>query len=529
MIISASTGQGFRGAISYVEKEHEKNLTPEQRPEILQQNNIAGTAQEKAQQMRFVANGNSRASRPVLHVSVSFSEKEKITPQQRDKVLNDVVKELGATPENNQYQIVKHNDAGHEHYHIVLNKVGFDGKNIDTSYIKNKCQVIADKLEQKHELQRVKGRTIVYDPSNEKGYRYTTKAERSQSLKKPQDREQGVKDKKAFIQQEVGKALKESKSLTELKEKLATKGIETKYTQNKNGLSGVSFRYENQAVKGSAIGYKAKDISTGIEQNSGRKIEPYQEIKAPQKESFLQQVANKIEQEEAKNRKVKEFQISQQEKFRDQLTDLKTHTNNVIDQVKENAYKGENKGLKDSDKVSVIVDERGKVFVQHKENERLKFEVREVGYIAQSEGRKGEKEREYQMKMKEYQDVQRAEYMSVPPAIQFWKADERKKALAYNERLRIKKQTTREPQRTLFVGGKYKMYTIENIEKLRLTTQAKINTMKQELEKGKGQEVAKEPKREQAQENRMERAERLRAEKAEEREQAKQQNRGFRR
>ncbi|MBB1140965.1 relaxase/mobilization nuclease domain-containing protein, partial [Myroides sp. WP-1] len=175
MIINATTGQGFTGVLSYVEKEHEKGLTQEQRPEVLQEVNCFGSAKEKAQQMRFVAQENSKASRPVLHLSVSFQENEKLTPQQRDKVLNDVAKEFGATPENNQYVIVKHNDAKHEHYHIVINKVGFDKSNISTQYVQNKCQVVADKLEQKHELQRVQGRKVVYDPSQEKGYRFTTK------------------------------------------------------------------------------------------------------------------------------------------------------------------------------------------------------------------------------------------------------------------------------------------------------------------------------------------------------------------
>lgn len=268
MIINATTGQGFRGVLSYVEKEHEKNLTPEQRPEILEENNIYGNSQEKAQQMRFVADGNSHSSRPVLHVTVSFDEKEKLSQEQRDKVLNDVVKEFGATKENNQYQIVKHNDTNNEHYHIVINKVGFDGQNINTSYVKNKCQVVADKLEQKHDLQRVKGRTVVYDPTKEKGYRFTTKAERNQGLKAPRDRQRGVREKKTYIQQEVNKSLSNSKNLDELKSKLAAKGIETKYTHNKNGLSGVSFKYQNQAVKGSEVGFKAKEVSNRIEKNN---------------------------------------------------------------------------------------------------------------------------------------------------------------------------------------------------------------------------------------------------------------------
>src|SRR5690606_29601964 len=48
---------------------------------------------------------------------------------------------------------------------------------------------------------------------------------------------------------------------------LSKKGIECKTTFNKNGLSGVSFRYNNQAYKGSQIGIKAKDILNAVREN----------------------------------------------------------------------------------------------------------------------------------------------------------------------------------------------------------------------------------------------------------------------
>lgn len=329
MIINASTGTGFGGAISYVHKEQEKNLSFSERPQILQEQNVSGTIKEQAKQMRFVSNGNTRASRPVLHLSVSFSPTEKLSPEQIDQVLKDVVKEVGATPENNQYVVVKHNDSNNEHYHIVLNKVGFNGNNIDTSYIKNKCQVIADKLEQKHDLQRVKGRTVVYDSNNEKGYRFTSKEERTQKIKPLKDKASGVVDKKTFIQEKVKKAMNESKSLADLDKKLEENGIETKFMQNVNGLAGVSFRYKNQAVKGSEIGIKAKEIKTNLERNSGHKLEPYKKPTILDKivyevrireafEKLKQQRQEKMKEKEIKTEKKEEKQLDPFEKIKQQ-------------------------------------------------------------------------------------------------------------------------------------------------------------------------------------------------------------------
>lgn len=274
MILNVTTGIGFKGILSYVEKEQAKDLRTEQKPEILHEQNIYGTAKEKAQQMRFVAETNQLASRPVLHVSVGFGENEKLTPQKRDEVLNDIIKELGATPENNQYQIVKHNDTDLEHYHLVINKVGFDGSNINTSYIQNKCQVIADKLEQKHELERVNGRKIVYDATNEKGYRYTTQAERKpyqqkQRASKIRDKVQSIEDKKNYVKTNLSEAL-QNKSITnadDLQKALKDKNIETNCIFNKNGLSGISFKYDDIAVKGSEIQHKANYIASKLEEN----------------------------------------------------------------------------------------------------------------------------------------------------------------------------------------------------------------------------------------------------------------------
>lgn len=289
MILIVKTGTGFKGALSYVEKEQVKNLRPEQKPEILHEQNIYGTAKEKAQQMRFVADTNQLASRPVLHVAVGFGENEKLTPQKRDEVLNDVIKELGATPENNQFQIVKHNDTDLEHYHIVINKVGFDGSNINTSYIQNKCHVIADKLEQKHELERVNGRKIVYDPSNEKGYRFTTQAERKpheqkKRASKVRDKAQSIEDKKNYIKSNLSLALEDKSNTTPeaLQKALKEKNIETNCIFNKNGLSGMSFRYEEIAVKGSEIQHKANYIATKLEQNKA--IEMQSTTQAPKAE-----------------------------------------------------------------------------------------------------------------------------------------------------------------------------------------------------------------------------------------------------
>ncbi|MCD0480389.1 relaxase/mobilization nuclease domain-containing protein [Chryseobacterium sp. LC2016-29] len=147
MIINATTGTSFLGAISFIYQEHEKDFTEEQKPKILEENMVFGTVPEQAYLMQSIAIRNARSSRPVLNLSISFHLEEKITEEMRDLIFDKILEELGATRDNNQFIIAQHFDAAYVHYYILINKVGFDSKNINSSDIINKSQVIADKVE----------------------------------------------------------------------------------------------------------------------------------------------------------------------------------------------------------------------------------------------------------------------------------------------------------------------------------------------------------------------------------------------
>lgn len=274
MIATATTGTGFKGVISYIQKEHEKNLNQDEKPELITKNNIYGDTKKMSSQMRFLAKENNRVSRPVLHVAISFHKSEKLTAEQAKKAVNSVLKEIGVDKAINQYLIMKHNDTKHEHYHAVINKVGLDGKNLNTSYIKNRLQVACDKIEQVHGLRRTEGRTILYDPTNEKGYRYLTKEEKAAAAERKKtspirDKNTKIADEKNHIKSKIQEALKDKNIDTADKFKTAMEkeSIQTKFMENKNGISGVSFRYQNQLYKGTDLGYRWNQVQNDLEQN----------------------------------------------------------------------------------------------------------------------------------------------------------------------------------------------------------------------------------------------------------------------
>jgi len=281
MVVEVSTGNGFRSTISYVHKEHEKDLPQDKKPEVIEKNLVFGNTPEMARQMRFVSNGNSRMSKPVMHVSVSFDAKERISEEQRQKAVQSVLKEMGVKAQDHQYLIVKHNDTVNPHYHIVLNKVDLDGKKLNLGFdgkkeefIKNRLQVIADKIEQEQGLQRTQGRNIIYDANSEKGYRFLSKEEKAEqkarNKKAIREKNPNKREQQTAIKNEVVKVLQDKKISTadDLKKALESKGIDIRFTENKNGISGVSFKTDKISVKGSQIGAKWGDISKVLQENS---------------------------------------------------------------------------------------------------------------------------------------------------------------------------------------------------------------------------------------------------------------------
>ena len=73
----------------------------------------------------------------------------------------------------------------------------------------------------------------------------------------------------------------EDKSITTpeaLSKALAEKNIETRYNTNKNGISGVSFRHQEVAVKGSEIQHKANYIVAKLEENKAIQMQSITQV-----------------------------------------------------------------------------------------------------------------------------------------------------------------------------------------------------------------------------------------------------------
>lgn len=289
---NANTGNGFSKAVSYAFQE-QKQLPEEQRAEVLEYTNVAGTSRDIGRQMRDLAEDRDRVQKPVLHIQINFHPDEKLGREEAEKAVHAILKEVGISSDNHQYVLVRHRDKAHDHYHVVANRIGMDGSLVSNERIIERLQVACDKVEQQQGLRRTAGRTVFYDPTNEKGFRYATSEEkkihRANNKKSIRNKNPNKQENQIFIKKMIDQVLQDKKIIhpEQFKEALASQGIDVRFMENKNGVSGVSFKMDKISVKGSQIEAKWSDISRVLDANTvlvkGKEQKAQIEEKAPKK------------------------------------------------------------------------------------------------------------------------------------------------------------------------------------------------------------------------------------------------------
>ena len=289
----SKAGKSFSGAAEYdlaqgkyAEQENSK------KPEILEQNFVFGNDyKDLGKQFREVSNENKRVESPVMKVSISFDTKENLSESQKIEFTKKVMKEMGIREDNHQYMITRHSDKKHDHHHVLANRVGMDRKVIDYSHSIPRLEKSIDKVEKEMKLNNElsKTRRYVFDEKNEKGYKVQKENFRSNREKvSTKTKSLGIAEKKDYIKNNVEKSLQESRSVSDLQSKLQEKNISVEARFDKaNKLTGISFKYDNLSVKGSAMGkeFKASGIEKEIKNNIDREnIKPLPKVEIESRE-----------------------------------------------------------------------------------------------------------------------------------------------------------------------------------------------------------------------------------------------------
>jgi len=184
-----------------------------------------GNAKEITEDFNLVRKINPDLGKAVWHTSVSFApeDSKKVT----DELMITIAKDYAAKFKLEQYAVVRHRDTDHEHFHIIGNRVGYDGHTISDQYCGSRGKELALRLEKKYELHHQEGKRL------EKTHKEKLKG----------------KDKVKYeIYEAVQKELPQSKSIAELQTKLQTHGISTQVTEK-----GLGFAKGVQHFKASSV------------------------------------------------------------------------------------------------------------------------------------------------------------------------------------------------------------------------------------------------------------------------------------
>ena len=119
-------------------------------------------AQELASQFNWIASTRPTTKKPVKHISIGFAPADgEVDDSNKVAISEAVVNQLGYT--NNQWITIAHgrNDSGHDwqhhhdHIHIVVNGIDFNGERVSDSFDKTRLEQILRELEAKHRLTKV--------------------------------------------------------------------------------------------------------------------------------------------------------------------------------------------------------------------------------------------------------------------------------------------------------------------------------------------------------------------------------------
>lgn len=152
MIGKIHKGKGFRGAVAYVMEKDQGRL--------LGSNLVADRSDPQAlarEMAEHAAAERPNLKNPVLHVSLSAAPGERLTDEQWRTVAEAYRERMGLS--DTHYVLVRHSDTDHDHVHLVMSRVTFEGKTVSDSNDFSRQERALDEIEHEHGLTRIREQT----------------------------------------------------------------------------------------------------------------------------------------------------------------------------------------------------------------------------------------------------------------------------------------------------------------------------------------------------------------------------------
>lgn len=249
MIGKIIIGKSFRGCISY--------CLDKDRAEVLQQHLCFGEKREIIQQFNEVRQLNERVSKPVMHITLSLVPGERLSGKQQHQLLEAAAIDLGY--DNNQWIGIAHHDTSHQHFHIVVNRIGFDGKTLSDSNNYKRIANFCRRMEKELGLQEVQSPRRFLSAAERHTPRFDQRKER--------------------LRQIIIQALKKARDYPDFEKKVKSAGYEVIRAR------GIRFIDEKKVkIKGSEVGFALQ------------KIEKLLSLDSLQRGLFLERVQHKWKQ-----------------------------------------------------------------------------------------------------------------------------------------------------------------------------------------------------------------------------------------
>lgn len=185
----------------------------------------------------------------VGHISLNWSieDIDKLDSRAMEKMGMEYLK--GMKINNTQVLVVRHYDAKHPHLHLIYNRVDNNGKTIPDNFLKRRNIEVSQRMTKRHGLYMAGGKDKV-----------------------KRERLKGKDQVRYIIYDRLKSAIPKSRSFAELENWLGKAGISVAYKLNEktNIVQGISFKYGDVTLKGSAIDRKMS--LPAIQQQIGRNL-----------------------------------------------------------------------------------------------------------------------------------------------------------------------------------------------------------------------------------------------------------------
>ena len=266
MIAKITRGGSFKGAARYVLDER-RGLDHDRQPEIIGGNMAGRTSLELTREFEAVRQQRPDIGKAVEHVSLSFAHDERpLSNEEMARLAEEYVQRRGYDPDRCQYIVVRHHDKDHQHCHILLNRIRTDRTVVPQQY--------REYLRNKETCRALEGDFGLRPVRNERprfAERAPTRAEDRMA------RDRGLASEKEQLKAVIREATKDRPTMGEFVRRLEARGVQVRANLARTGhVSGISYRFDRVAVKGSGLGraysFEGLQKEQGVRYDAGRDL-----------------------------------------------------------------------------------------------------------------------------------------------------------------------------------------------------------------------------------------------------------------